>query len=156
MPSAGLPQEVTVRPHICHHPHRFNELDTKSGKRNREPRLECVNGRHHRRKLWVYCPGHAGVKGMTADRLAGKVTLTSGLLLGRSEVLRSLSHYLWAQSQGYHAIDRLEEIGVERGFIGRTRESRCQSDEHWNRFKGDVGETFERDGVEHIWAFPSP
>ena len=29
-----------------------------------------------------------------ADRLAGRVTLTSGLHLGRSEVLRSLRHYL--------------------------------------------------------------
>ena len=42
-----------------------------------------------------------------ADRLAGKATLTSGLLLGRSEALRSLRHYLRAQSQGQHTIDRL-------------------------------------------------
>ena len=48
----------------------------------------------HLRKLqWVYCPGHVGVKGNDrADRLAGKATLTSGLFLGRSEVLRSLRH----------------------------------------------------------------
>ena len=38
-----------------------------------------------------------------------KATLTSGLLLGRSEVLRSFRHYLRAQSQGYHTIDHLEE-----------------------------------------------
>ena len=45
---------------------------------------------HLRNLLWVYCPGHAGVKGNDrADRLAGKATLTSGLLLGSSEVLRS-------------------------------------------------------------------
>ena len=50
-----------------------------------------------------------------ADRLAGKATLTSGLLLGRSEVLRSLRHYLRALSQGHHTIDYLEERGVERG-----------------------------------------
>ena len=46
--------------------------------------------------------------------LRGKATLTSGLLLGRSEVLRSLRHYMRAQSQGHHTIDRLEERGVER------------------------------------------
>ena len=42
----------------------------------------------HLRKLpWVYCPGHAGVKGnYCADRLAGKATLTSGLLLRSSGV----------------------------------------------------------------------
>jgi len=69
-----------------------------------------------RKLLWVYCPGHTGVKGNDrADRLAGKATLTSGLLLGRSEVVRSLRHYLRAQSQGHHTIDRLEERGVERG-----------------------------------------
>ena len=40
---------------------------------------------------------------------AGKATLTSGLLLGRFEMLRSLRHYLRAQNQGHHTIDRLEE-----------------------------------------------
>ena len=50
-----------------------------------------------------------------ADRLAGKATLTSGLLLGKSEVMRNLRHYLRAQSRGHHTIDRLEERGVERG-----------------------------------------
>ena len=54
------------------------------------------------------------------DRLASKATLTSGLLLGRSEVLRSLRHYLRAQSQGHHTIDRLEERGVERGNARRS------------------------------------
>ena len=50
---------------------------------------------HLQKLLWVYCPGHAGVKGNDrTDRLAGKATLTSGLLLRRSEVLRSLRHYL--------------------------------------------------------------
>ena len=57
---------------------------------------------------WVYCPGHAGVKANDrADRPAGKATLTSGLLLGRPEALRSLRHYLQTQSQGHHTIDRL-------------------------------------------------
>ena len=44
-----------------------------------------------------------------------KATLTSDLLLGRFEVLRSLRRYLQAQSQGHHTIDRLEERGLERG-----------------------------------------
>ena len=62
---------------------------------------------HLRNVLWVYCLGHAGVKGNDrADRLAGKATLASGLLLGRSEVLRSLRHNLRAQSHVYHIIDR--------------------------------------------------
>ena len=75
----------------------------------------------HLRKLIRNCPGHAGVNGNDqADRLADKATLTNGMLLGRSEVLRSLRHYLRAQSQGHHTIDRLEERGVERGSARRS------------------------------------
>ena len=63
---------------------------------------------------WLYCPGHAVVKGNDqAHRLAGKATLTGGSLLRRSEVLRSLRHYL--QVQGHHTTDCLEQRGVERG-----------------------------------------
>ena len=50
-----------------------------------------------------------------ADTLAAKATLTSGLLPKGSGVLRSLRHYLRAQSQGHHTINLLEERGVERG-----------------------------------------
>ena len=110
--------------------------------------------------VWVYCPGHPGVKGNhRADRLAGKATLTSGLLLGRSVVLRSLRHYLRAQSIGHNTIDRLEERGVERGSarrssFQRTREGHRQSDEHWNCFKGDVEESCERrDGAHNFVGF---
>ena len=55
-----------------------------------------------------------------ADRLAGKTTPKSGLLLGRSVVLRSLRHYLRAQSQGHHTINSLEKRGVERGSARRS------------------------------------
>jgi len=66
-------------------------------------------GIHLQKLLRVNCPGHAGVKGNDrGDKLAVKA-------LGRSEVLRSLRHYLRAQSQGRHTIDRLEERGMERG-----------------------------------------
>ena len=44
-----------------------------------------------------------------------KTPIAGGLRLGLSEVLRSLRHYLRAQSQGHHTVDRLEERGVERG-----------------------------------------
>ena len=121
MPSAGLPQEVAVGPH-----HAILLTDSvsllqkvKSGMGSPDWNVLMVD--IHLRNLWVYCPGHAGVKGNDwADRLAGKATLTSGLLLGRSEVLMSLRHYLRAQSQGHHTIDRLEERGVERGSARRS------------------------------------
>ena len=82
---------------------------------------EAIVDIHLRKFLRMYCPGHAGTKGnYRADTLAGKATITSGLLIGRSEVLRSLRHYLLAQSQGHHTIYHLEERGVERRSAGRS------------------------------------
>ena len=82
---------------------------------------EAIVDIHLRKLLWIFCPGHAGAKGnYRADTLAGKATITSGLLFGRSEVLRSLRHYLLAQSQGRHTIYLLEERDVERGRAGRS------------------------------------
>ena len=115
---------------------------------------------HLRKLLWVYCPGHAGVKGNDrADRLAGKATLTSGLLLGRSEVLTSLRHYLWTQSQGYNTIDRLEETGVERGSARQSflkgRERAIVNQTNTGTVSKATSGKLLRDGVERIWTFPS-
>ena len=84
--------------------------------------------------------------------------LTRGLRLGRTGVLRSLRHYLRAQSQGHQTIDRLEESGVKRrssqrsSLKGREREwkGHRQWDEHWNCSKGDVGVTSKRLGGAHV------
>ena len=67
---------------------------------------------HFRKLRCMYCPG--GKENDWADRLAGKATITSGLRLKRSEVLRILRHYLRAQSQEHHTTNHLEERGVER------------------------------------------
>ena len=115
---------------------------------------------HLRKLLWVYHPGHAGVKGNDqADRLAGKAPITNGLLLGRSEALRSFRHYLRAQSQGHHTIDRLEERGVDRGSARRSSlkgRERAVINQTSTRTvsKGMLGRLL-RDGMERRWAFPS-
>ena len=108
----------------------------------------------------MWCPEHAGVKrNDRADRLAGKASLTSGLLLGRSEVLMSLRHYLRAQSQGHHTIDRLEERGVEKGIARRSslkgRERAIVNQTNIGTVsKANLGKLL-RDSVERIWALPS-
>jgi len=61
-------------------------------------------------------------------RLASKAAITSGWHIRRAEVLGSLRHYLRTQSQGHHAIDRLEERGVEGG---RDRRSSFEQSQHW-------------------------
>ena len=122
---------------------------------NGKPRLECVNGRHpHSKLLWVYCRGHAGVMGTNqAHRLA------SGLRLEKSEVLRSLRHYLRAQSQGHHTIDCLEEWVMERGS---ARQSSLKGREmsSWIRWTLELFQrqclgNFWEKGMERIWAFLS-
>ena len=93
------------------------------------------------------------------DCMAVKATLTSGLLFGRSKVLRSLRHYLRAQSQGHHTTDRLEDRGVERGSSSRSslkgRERAIDSQTNIGTvLKATLGKLL-RDGVEGMWAFPS-
>ena len=44
-----------------------------------------------------------------ADRLVGKAAVTSGLRLGRCEVMRNLGHFLRTQSRGQRIIGRQEE-----------------------------------------------
>ena len=94
-----------------------------------------------------------------ADRLAGQAALTTGLGLGRSEVLRSLKHYMRVQRQGHHTIDRLEQRGVERGSVRRSslkgRERAIVSQTNIGTVsKAMLGKRL-RDGVERIWTFPS-
>ena len=66
-------------------------LKVKSGMGSPDWNVSMVDI-HLQKLLWVYCPGHAGV------RLVGKATITNSLLLRRSEVLRSLRHYLRVQN----------------------------------------------------------
>ena len=50
-----------------------------------------------------------------ADRLASTADITSGLKLGRAEVLRGLRNLLDTDRPEHHSIDRLKERGVEKG-----------------------------------------
>ena len=157
MPYTGLPQEVTVRPHMP----SSSQIPWGCYKKwieERESQTKMVDIPLPK-LLLVYCPGHAGVKGTDrANRLAGKATLTSGLLLGKLEVL-SLRHYLWAQSQGHHTIDHLEERGVERGSARRSslkgRERVIVNQTNIGIVSKATLEKPLRDWVERIWAFPS-
>ena len=79
-------------------------------------------------------------------------------IIDRLEERQRQRHDPRAQNQGHHTIDCLEERGVERVSARRPsltgREGHRQSDEHWNRFKGNVGKLAHmRDEMEGIWAF---
>ena len=110
------------------------------------------------RLLWIYCPGHAGVSGNEwADRLANTADITSGLQLGRAEVLRGLRNFLNMDKLEQHSIDRLKENGVEKGS---GRHSTLQDQERSVFNQANIGTVSRvtlgrllRDGAEHVWAF---
>ena len=67
------------------------------------------------RLRWIYCPGHARVSGNErADRLASTADITSGLQLGRAEVLWGLSNFLNMDRPNHHSTTCLKERGVEK------------------------------------------
>ena len=112
------------------------------------------------RLLWIYCPGHAGVSGNErADRLASTADITSGLQLGRAEVLRGLRNFLSTDKPEHHSIDRQKERGVEKGS---GRHSTLQGRERSVFNQTNIGTVSRatlgrllRDGAERVWAFPS-
>ena len=112
------------------------------------------------RLLWIYCPGHARVSGNEwADRLASTADITSGLQLGRAEVLRGLRNFLSTDKPEHHSIDRLKERGVEKGsgqhstLQGRERSVFNQTN-IGTVSRATLGRLL-RDGAERVWAFPS-
>ena len=124
----------------------------KSEKWNGKAKLVRVDGRHPPSKTPVrVLPWTCRSEGKRPSRWTG----------GQSNphMLRSLRHYLRAQSQGHHTIDRLEERGVERGsarrssFKGRERVIVNQTNTG-TVSKVTLGKLL-RDGEERIWAFPS-
>ena len=102
--------------------------------------------------LWIYCPGHAGVSGNErADRLASTIDITSGLQLGKAEVLRGLRKFLNMDGPDHHSIDRLRKTrSGERKrptFHPPRSGTICvQPHKHLNCFEGNPGETAERRG----------
>ena len=110
--------------------------------------------------IWLYCPGHARVSGNErADRLEGTANITSGLQLGRAEVLRGLRNFLSMGRPEYHSIDRLKERGVEKRS-GRHSTLRGRQRSVFNQTNiGTVSRAtlrrLLRDGAERVWAFPS-
>ena len=89
-----------------------------------------------------------------------KVIITSGLHLGLAEVLTRFRHYLRAQSQRHHAIDHLEERGVERGSARRSalkgRERAIVNQTNIGTASTGRLDELLRDGVERMWALLSP
>ena len=94
-----------------------------------------------------------------ADRLASSADLTSGLQLGRVEVLRGLRNFLNMDRPEYHSTDRLKERGAEKGS-GRHSTLQGRERSVFNQANIDtvLGATLGRllrGRAERVWAFPS-
>ena len=94
-----------------------------------------------------------------ADRLASTVDITSGLQLGRAEVIRGLRNFLNTDKPEHHSIDCLKERGVERGS---GRHSTLQDRQRSVFNQANIGTVSRatlgkvlKDGAERVWAFPS-
>ena len=110
--------------------------------------------------VWIYCPGHAGVRGNErADSLARKAAITRGLRLGKSEVLGRLRRRLQVQSQAHYIIERLEERGIGRGSARRStlkgRDRAIFNQTNIGHVSKETLRTLLKDGMERIWAFPN-
>ena len=90
---------------------------------NGKTRLACDNAQHLPSKSLAHVPPWTGrSEGQCPSISSGGKNghHKNGLRLGRSEVLRSLRHYLRARSQEHHTIDRFEEGGMKRGSARRS------------------------------------
>ena len=99
-------------------------------------------------------------KEMTEHVCCGQSNQWKWLASQKSEVFRSLRHYLQAQCQGHHnhwspGGERCGKRKRSITFLEKMRKGCHQSDEHWNCFKlgGNVGEASERQGGTHV-GFP--
>ena len=93
-------------------------------------------------------------KEMTEHVCCGQSNHWKWLASQKSEVFRSVKHYLQAQCQGHQTIGHPEERCGKRKrstiFLERTKKGYHESDEHWNHCKGNVGEASERQGGTHV------
>ena len=101
------------------------------------------------RLLLIYCPKHAGVSGNErANRLASTANITSGLQIGRTEVLRSLRNFLNMGRPQHDSIDCLKERGVEKGS-GPHSALRCRKRsvrKYWHCFESNLWATLKDGG----------
>src|SRR5579871_6638699 len=88
--------------------------------------VEFIDSSKLRRLLWIYCPGHAGVRGNErADSLASRAPIMGDITMDKSNVLRSLhDHFLRGVTVlDEDAILRFRKFGIRPGE-GRTKRLR--------------------------------
>ena len=92
-------------------------------------------------------------------RLVSTADITSGLQLGRADVLRGLRNFLNMDRPQHHSTDLLKERGVEKGSGRHStlqgRERSVFSQTNIDTVSRAILGRMLRDGVQRLWAFPS-
>ena len=125
--------------------------------------LESINRGGLRSIVWIFCPGHSGVRGNeAADRLAGEATVGDDIKPDRNDILDRLFKKLREEedreSEEHHAVQRMQELGGTRG-MGRKCTLAGKERRLFNQtMTGTVSActlrmALER-GTEHLWICP--
>src|SRR5579871_4982563 len=88
--------------------------------------VELIDSSNLGRLLWIYCPGHVGVRGNErADSLASRAPIIGDITMDKSDVLRSLHDHVLRKDTvlDEDAILRFREFGIRPGE-GRTKRLR--------------------------------
>ena len=153
--STGLPQEVTVKPHMPTSSQiQWTCCKVKSGIQSPDWHMHLCLTATIRNSSWMYCPGHVRVKGKDqADKTGRQSNHHKWLASQKIWSVEELETLPRVQRQGCHTIDHLEERGVERGsawqFSLKGREKAFVNQMNTGTIsKATLGKLL-RDGVEH-------
>lgn len=126
--------------------------------------IQLIEATPLRSLAWIFCPGHAGVKGNEkADRLAGEATsVDSTVKPDKVEVLKRLSRHLIGEedkeAEASPAVERMMVLGVQKGS-GKSGTLAGKNRRTFNQIctgtisRKTLGNILER-ATEHQWTCP--
>ena len=133
-------------------------------RRLRSEWIEAIEQTSLRAIAWIFCPGHAGVKGNEeADKLAGTAPVVGeDIPFDKSEILKILEKNLRdneeKETEDHHSITRMQEMQIERGEGRRSRlsgkERRLYNQKATGTMSMDTLRTILLRGTEHLWTCP--
>ena len=122
--------------------------------------VELIDSSNLGRLLWIYCPGHAGVRGNErADSLASRAPIIGDITMDKKDVLKSLyDHFLRKDTVlEEDAICRFREFGIRPGESRTSRlRGRVRSESN-QRATGTISMHTLRHvlgATEHLWVCP--
>ena len=129
----------------------------------RSEQIKAIHRIRLRSVVWIFCPGHAGVRGNeAADKLAGEATVGDDIKPDRADLIDRVARQLRDQeleeAEAHYAIARMQEMGLARG-MGRKLRLAGKERKMYNQMQtGTVSMDTLRmalvRGTEHLWTCP--